>query len=100
VGENEFTAAVLNGRQCLTPGGRLVILTDATDAVVSAAVPWGDPEHVFIGSGWGEESLDTFGVIPLGSVKELGRLVAAAERVVVLPDAYKMSVQVGGERGV
>lgn len=95
VGEAEFALAVANGRKCLAADGRLVILTDAGDSVLSAAPPWDDPEHVFVGSGWDEEKLEALGVIRLGSERELARLVAAAERVVVLPDAYKMRVRVG-----
>lgn len=95
VNEAEFATAVVNGRKCLVDGGRLAILTDATDSVLSANPPWGEDEQVFIGSGWDEEKLEALGVIRLGSERELARLIAAAERVVVLPDAYKMKVQVG-----
>jgi hypothetical protein len=63
--------------------------------VLSVNPPWDDTEHVFVGCGWDEEKLDTLGVIRLGSERELARLIAAAERVVVLPDAYKMRVRLG-----
>lgn len=95
VSEAEFAVAVANGRKCLADGGRLVVLTSTTDNVVSAEPPWGEDEQVFVGSGWGEEKLDELGVIRLGSERELARLIAAAERVVVLPDAYKMRVRLG-----
>jgi len=95
VSEAEFAVAVGNGRKCLTDGGRLAILTDAADDIVSANPPWGEDEQVFVGSGWDEEKLEALGVIRLGSQRELARLIAAAERVIVLPDAYKMRVKVG-----
>jgi hypothetical protein len=95
VGEDEFAAAVGNGRKCLTDGGRLVVLTAATDSVVSVKPPWGEDEQVFVGSGWDEEKLESLGVIRLGSERELARLIAAAGRVIALPDAYKMRVKVG-----
>lgn len=103
VDEAAFALAVRNGLKCLAPGGRLVVLTDAADSVASAGPPWaaGDEDEspqVFVGSGWDEEKVESLAAIPLGSERELARLVAAAERVLVLPDAYKLRVQVG-ERG-
>ena len=95
VGVGEFAVAVANGRKCLTDGGRLVILTDATDGVLSARPRWGEDAQVFVGSGWEEEKLEALGVIRLGSERELARLINAAERVIALPDAYKMRVKVG-----
>lgn len=95
VSEAEFAVAVANGRKCLADGGRLVILTDAADRVVAEKSPWGEDEQVFVASGWGEETLENLGVIRLGSERELARLIAAAERVIVLPDAYKMKVLFG-----
>jgi hypothetical protein len=99
VGVGEFAVAVGNGRKCLDDGGRLVILTDATDSVVSAKPPWRGLEQVFVGSGWDEEKLEALGVIRLGSERELTRLIAAAKRVIVLPDAYKMRVKIGEPTG-
>lgn len=97
-GESEFAVAVHNGKKCLAAGGRLVILTDADDSLVPVAPPWGESEEsvqVFVGSGWDDERVEGLAAIPLGSERELARLIAAAERVVVLPDAYKVRVQVG-----
>jgi hypothetical protein len=94
----EFATAVGNGRACLADGGRLVLLTSASDSVVSAAPPWGDAEQVFVGSGWDEDKLDELGVIRLGSDRELARLIGTAEKVIALPDAYKMRIRIG-ERG-
>lgn len=95
VGMGEFAVAARNGRKCLTDGGRLVVLTDATDSVVSARRPWGEDAQVFVGSGWDEEKVEALGANRLGSERELARLIAAAERVIVLPDAYKMRVKMG-----
>ncbi len=95
VSADEFAVAVANGRKCLVDGGRLVILTSAADSVLSAKPPWGEDEQVFVGSGWDEEKLDDLGVIRLGSERELARLVASAERVIALSDAYKMRVRIG-----
>jgi hypothetical protein len=95
VNEAEFAVAVANGRKCLADGGRLVILTSAADSTLSAMPPWGEDEQVFVGSGWDEGKLDELGAIRLGSERELARLVAAAGKVIVLPDAYKMRVRIG-----
>jgi nucleotide-binding universal stress UspA family protein len=94
-----FAVAVANGWKCLAPDGRLVILTDADDSVVSAVPTWEDTAPVFIGCGWSEERVEGLHATKLGSERELGRLIAAAVRVAVLPDAYKIRVTVAGERG-
>lgn len=95
----DILTAAANGLKCLADDGRLVILTDLPEDQIADRPPWADDDAsvtVFVGAEWDEERYGSLDIgHHLGSERELARLIAAAERVVVLPDAYKVRVQVG-----
>lgn len=97
VGPAGFAVAVANGRKLLAPDGRLVLLTGVPFDRIGEAFVWlaaeaEDAPRVFIASGWDAERVEALTATPLGSDRELARLIAAAERVAVLPDADKVRV--------
>jgi hypothetical protein len=95
----DFLTAAANGQKCLADGGRLVILTTLPEDQIADRPPWADGEDaltVFVGADWDEERYGALDIgHHLGSERELARLIAAAERVIALPDAYKMRVRIG-----
>lgn len=92
-----LAAAVATGRKVLARDGRLVLLTAAAPDVGEAKA-WraaAKKAHLYVASGWPDDVVeDRLAATPLASVAELQRLVAAADRVIVIPDAHKTKLRV------
>ncbi len=102
IGPAEFATAIANASTALAPDGRLVLITDVPFDRIGQAFLWlsgSDEARVFVASGWDADKLDGLGVIPLGSERELARLIESAERVILLPDAEKVRVNMPGGGG-
>ena len=89
--------AIGTGLNCLAADGRLVLLTDAPTATATELEStWAESDlapHIYI-AGWDEETVENVSATPLTSAAELQRLIGAAHRVVVIPDADKSRVEV------
>jgi nickel-dependent lactate racemase len=100
---HDLVTAVGCGRKVLKPDGRLVLVSDAAPEV-DESVPKEDRDrwartakkvHLFVAAGWDEDVVeDQLSATRLTSPAELQRLIAAAERVIVIPDAHKSRVEV------
>jgi nickel-dependent lactate racemase len=106
------------------PGGRIAVLTDAAPPLGEgaellrqasepsrvekqlhrrkpddwpAAALWAfatERASLFVAAGWPEEVTEELFATPLASAAEVQRLIDASERVLILPDAQKMMVEV------
>jgi hypothetical protein len=93
----DLITAAAAGRKLLQPDGRLVVLTNAAPEPdeVKAWRAAAKGTHLYVASGWADDVVeDRLSATPLASAAELQRLVAAAERVIVIPDANKTIVEV------
>jgi len=120
----DLAYALSVGKRALAGHGRLVLLTGAapvldeggellrklpTPAVCvkrlaqfkiaepTAASLWAhaaNETHLFVKSGWPDEVAEELFATPLHTEGELQRLIDAAERVLILPDAHKMRVKI------
>jgi hypothetical protein len=92
-----LTTAAINGRKVLKADGRLVVLTSAAPEL-DELKPWRTATkgtHLYVASGWVDDVVeDQLSATPLASTAELQRLIAAADRVIVIPDANKIEVKV------
>jgi hypothetical protein len=99
VGANELRHAVGLGLNCLRADGRFVLLTDApAEAAADLEKAWADSDlgpHVYVTAGWDDDVIENLNATRLSSANELQRLIAAADRVTVLPDAHKSLISVG-----
>lgn len=99
VGANELRHAVALGLNCLRADGRFVLLTDASaDAAAGLEKAWADSDlgpHTYIAAEWDDDVIENLSATRLSSANELQRLIAAADRVTVLPDAHKSLISVG-----
>jgi hypothetical protein len=94
---DELTAALTVGRRVLSRDGRLALLT-AVGPEIGDVKPWraaAKGTHLYVASGWEDDAVEErLSATPLASAGELQRLVNAAERVIVIPDANKTIVEV------
>jgi nickel-dependent lactate racemase len=111
------------------PGGRIAVLTDAAPPLGEgaellrqanepaqvekplhkrkpddwpAAALWAlaaERASLFVAAGWPEEVTEELFATPLASAAEVQRLIDAADRVLILPDAQKMMVELTMARG-
>jgi nickel-dependent lactate racemase len=125
----DLSAALANGKRVLASQGRLILLTEAapalddaaeilrkagspaaalkklttaTDAEPNAAVRWArsaTDSHLFVKSGWPADVVEDLFATPLKSEGELQRLIDAAERVAILPDAHRMRAKTADAEG-
>ena len=98
VGASELRHAVALGLNGLRADGRFVLLTDApADAAVGLEKAWADSDlgpYVYVAAGWDDEGIENLTATRLSSANELQRLINAADRVTVLPDAHKSQIEV------
>lgn len=91
--------AVSLGLSCLSGDGRLVLITDApSDSATGLESTWAESDltpHIYIAAGWDEDVIETLSATALGSAGELQRLIDAADRVIVIPDADRTLITVG-----
>jgi len=121
----DLAMAVATARRILESGGRLVLLTTAAPplddsgdlllkvddpavalkrmaaAKLDDAMPgtfWAfaaKKASLYVAAGWPDELIDDLFATPIHSPAEVQRLIDAAERVLFLPDAHKLFVEVG-----
>lgn len=121
---SDLAKAAAAGKKVLAPQGRLVVLSSAAPVLEEAAellrkastpasahkriaiakpaepaaanlwVHAANNAHLFVKSGWPDELAEELFATPLHTVTELQRLIDAAKRVLILPDAHKTRVKV------
>lgn len=117
-------SAVANAARVVQPGGRVAVLTEATPPLQEgaellqsvedpsaaakvlakrkpddwpAAALWAlaaKQAHLFVAAGWPDEVIEGLYATPVRSAAEVQRLIDAAGRVLILPDAQKTIVEV------
>ncbi len=89
-------ATFLRGLDDPTAAAKKLARRNPPDA--AAATRWANAAtraSLFVASGWAEDVVEDLFATPLASAAELQRLVDAAARVVVIPDAHKSRVDIG-----